>query len=117
MSRKRVLIVEDNVDHAETLRLLLTQSGHDVRWATSAIYGLQVIEAWSPEVILLDIGLPEMNGYEAVGKFRRRLPQARIYAVTGYGSAEDRRRAVEAGFDDHFAKPVDVSRIEALVGE
>jgi CheY-like chemotaxis protein len=112
---RRVLIVDDNADHAQTLRLLLMHYGHDVRWATTALHGLELVEAWSPEFILLDIGMPEVNGYQAVSEFRRRLPDARIYALTGYGSPEDRRRALEAGFDEHFVKTTDVSVIEKLL--
>jgi PAS domain S-box-containing protein len=114
---RRVLVVDDNRDAAETLALLLRSSGQEVRLAYDGLSALKAADGFQPEVVLLDIGLPGMNGYE-VARELRRLPglgQALLIAVTGYGMEADRRCALEAGFDRHIVKPVDPDRLLALV--
>lgn len=105
---RRVLVVDDNVDAAESAALLLKLSGHQVEMAHDGLAALDVAQSFRPEVILLDIGLPEMDGYEVVRRLRQR-PDGKepvIAAVTGYGRDEDRQRSLEAGFDHHLTKPL-----------
>lgn len=116
---RRVLIVDDNVDAANTLAALLNLQGH----VTHAVYNgheaLESIESFRPHVVLIDIGLPKMNGYELAKRMRETVDWAalRLVAITGYGQVEDRERARTAGFDDHLVKPVDVPALErALAG-
>ncbi len=114
----RVLVVDDNVDAAETLAEVLRMNGADVTVAHDGGHALQVgAGADPPELVLLDIGLPGMDGYETAREWRRRFgSRARLVALTGYGSAEDRRRTAHSGFDAHLVKPVDLAVIEALLG-
>jgi two-component system CheB/CheR fusion protein len=114
---RRVLVVDDNADAREALRFLLEDEGHAVRTAGDGPDALREAEAFYPEVILLDIGLPGMDGYEVARRLRT-LPAARnasIVAVSGYGQAEDRERSRAAGFDDHLLKPVSPNRLLDLV--
>jgi len=106
---RRVLIVDDNVDAADSLALLLELDGHVARTTYSARDALEQAIAFGPDVILLDIGLPELDGYEVARRIRalKRLDDFKLVALTGYGQVEDLRRAQEAGFDDHLVKPVD----------
>jgi CheY-like chemotaxis protein len=116
---RRVLVVDDNVDAADSLAMLLTLQGHQTQVAYSAKEALTCAEAFSPDVCLLDIGLPQMNGYELAKELRALagLNNMRLVALTGYGQAEDQRRARAAGFDAHLVKPVDLGKLErALAG-
>jgi len=114
--RRRVLVADDNRDAAETLALLLQLEGHEVSVAHDGEHAVALAEKERPEVALLDIGMPRMNGYDAARRIRERL-QADIVliAVTGWGQEEDRRRAREAGFDFHFTKPLDVPGLAPLL--
>jgi two-component system OmpR family response regulator len=106
---RRVLVVEDNPDGAETLARLLRMSGHEVRTALDGPIALEIADAFRPEVVLLDIGLPGMSGYE-VATLLRQLPgmaTALLVALTGYGQDRDRDLSRQAGFDQHLTKPVD----------
>jgi signal transduction histidine kinase/DNA-binding response OmpR family regulator len=116
-SPQRILIVDDNADAAETLALLLASSGHVTRVSLSSQEALACAESFEPQVALLDIGLPGMNGYELAQRFRRapKLKAVRLIALTGYGLAEDRERARAAGFDAHLVKPVDLPVLERTV--
>jgi CheY-like chemotaxis protein len=105
----RVLLVEDNRDAAESLRLLLQIHHHEVTVAYDGAQGIQAAQNQRPDVVVCDIGLPGMDGFD-VARFLRQDPQTagiRLIAMTGYGQDEDRRRAREAGFDHHLTKPVD----------
>jgi PAS domain S-box-containing protein len=105
---KRVLIVDDNVDAAVTLDSLMRALGHTTRVAHGGAQALALAEAFHPQVVLLDIGLPDLNGYEVARRLRDRSGAAmKIVAVTGWGSESDRSRSREAGFDVHLVKPVD----------
>jgi CheY-like chemotaxis protein len=117
-ARRRVLIVEDNVDAAESLREWLELSGYSVSVAHSGPQGLEAARNWRPEVILCDLGLPGMSGYEVAAALRREpeLAGARLIAVTGYGQEEHRRRARDAGFDLHLTKPLDLTELKDLLG-
>jgi signal transduction histidine kinase/CheY-like chemotaxis protein len=115
--RHRLLIVDDNVDSAESLAELLGLTGHEVRTAHDGPAALIEARSFLPEVILLDIGLPRMNGYE-VARRMREIPELRtaiLMAMTGYGQEEDRRKSQEAGFDHHLVKPVDLSDLDRLL--
>ena len=112
---KRVLIVDDNRDAADSISLLLKIHGHDVRTAYGGEEALEVAQTFPADMVLLDIGLPGMNGYEVARHLRARDTSARLVALTGYGQPEDVKRASDAGFDDHMIKPVDFDRVlEAL---
>jgi signal transduction histidine kinase len=115
--RRRILLIEDNQDAAETLRLVLEMFGHEARVAYSGPDGVRVATAWQPDVVLCDIGLPGMDGYEVARALRQhpRTAGTRLIAITGYGQEQDRRRAHEAGFDTHVIKPVDPAELEALL--
>lgn len=115
---RRILVTDDNVDAALTLASLLGMLGHEVRTAHDGAEAIEVAAAFRPEVIFMDIGMPRMDGYEACRRIRAlgQVPAPVIVALTGWGQAEDKRKAQEAGFDHHFTKPVDPARLEALVG-
>ena len=107
-SRRRILIVDDNRDGAATLTLMLTLLGHETRTGHDGLEALELAEAFRPQVMLLDIGLPKLNGYDTCRRIREQ-PWGRdifIVAVTGWGQEDDRRRSLEAGFDHHLVKPV-----------
>jgi PAS domain S-box-containing protein len=115
--RRRVLVVDDNVDAAASLRMVLSLRGHDVRAVHDGEAALLAVGELAPDVVLLDIGLPRMNGYE-IAKRIRAMPNGgriRLLALTGWGQEEDKRRALEAGFDEHLTKPVDSARLAALI--
>ena len=114
---RKVLVVDDNVDAAESAAMLLRLWGHEVRTVHDGPSVLQAVRDFGPEVILLDIGLPGLTGYE-VAKQLRAQPEFEslvLAAMTGYGQDEDRRRSREAGFDLHLTKPLDPQKLEALV--
>ena len=113
----RVLVVDDNVDAAEMLAHLLDADGHEVRVAHDPAGALAMIERFTPQLALLDIGLPAMDGYELGMKLRERISGAgcRLIALTGYGLASDRSRSAQAGFEAHLVKPIDPQRLLALV--
>ncbi len=115
---KRVLVVDDNRDSAESMRMLLEYMGADVRVASDGREALQAFDAYDPAVVLLDIGMPGMDGYEVARAIRARSParRAAIVALTGWGQAEDRRRSREAGFDHHLVKPADLAALQSLLG-
>jgi CheY-like chemotaxis protein len=104
----RILVVEDNGDGRETLRLLLELLGHEVRVAADGIEGLETALEWKPEVAIVDLGLPRLNGFEVARRVRHELGQ-RMFLITqtGYCQPEDRQAALAAGFDVHLAKPTD----------
>jgi CheY-like chemotaxis protein len=114
---RRVLIVDDNQDAANSLAALLTLRGHETQVAYGGRQALEQSESFQPDVALLDLGLPEMSGYELAARLRAmpRLNRIRLVAVTGYGQAEDRQRTQAAGFDDHLIKPVDLQALESTL--
>ena len=111
---RRVLIVDDNEDAANSLAMILELSGHETASVYTAVDALQRAAAFRPDVVLLDIGLPGMDGYEVAQKIRELpgLRDIRLVAVTGYGRSDDRLRARDAGFDDHLTKPVEFALLE-----
>lgn len=115
---KRVLVVEDNPDIAHTMAQLLQYAGHEVVLAHDGPNALTAAEEFGPEVVLLDIGLPGMNGYEVARRLHQNplTQHAVLAALTGYGQAEDVERATAAGFAKHFTKPVDLGALEDFIG-
>jgi CheY-like chemotaxis protein len=111
------LIVDDSPDARESLRLLLELAGHEVETAEDGTTGLAKLRRFRPDVALIDLALPGMDGY-TVARTARQSAEARgirLVALTGYGGAEDRDEALAAGFDVHLTKPVDPDRLEDLV--
>jgi signal transduction histidine kinase/ActR/RegA family two-component response regulator len=117
LAPRRVLVIDDNIDAADSLVYLLEAFGHEVHGVHAAGAGLEEAKRFAPDVVLLDIGLPGMNGYE-VAKALRRQPEcagALIVALTGYGQEEDRGRSLTAGFDAHLVKPVDIDTLLEII--
>ena len=116
--RRRVLIIEDNVDGADSLRELLEFGEHWVEVAYSGPQGLSVAKEFRPEVVLCDIGLPGMSGYDVARAFRAddAFKGALLVALTGYALPEDLERASKAGFDRHLAKPPALEKLDELFG-
>jgi two-component system CheB/CheR fusion protein len=112
-----VLIVDDNRDSADSLAMLLAMEGHEASTAYSAHEALECATALKPQIILLDIGLPEIDGYEVARRLRSldALERTYLIALTGYGQAEDRKRARDAGFDEHMIKPADLDRLRTAL--
>jgi len=113
----RILVVDDNVDALESSAALLRIDGHDVQTARDGPTALRCAQEFSPDVVLLDIGLPEMDGYEVARRLRL-MPDQRdtlLIAHSGYGEEEHLQRATQAGFDHHLIKPADLSQLSALV--
>jgi two-component system CheB/CheR fusion protein len=113
---KRVMVVDDNRDGAESMAMLLRFWGHEPVLAHDGPSAVELAPVAGPDVVLLDIGLPGMDGYQVARRLRERLaPRTMLVAVTGYGQDEDRRRAREAGFDYHLIKPVDMDELRGLL--
>jgi signal transduction histidine kinase/DNA-binding response OmpR family regulator len=115
----RILVVDDLPASAETLMMLLQMEGFDVRTAHDGMAALEIAQEFQPDVVLLDIGLPGMNGFEVANRLRAQ-PQCRdalLIALTGYGEPESRTRSVQAGFDFHMVKPADVNQLLALLAQ
>ncbi len=112
-ARRRILLVDDNEDAAELLSMLLADAGHTVQIAHDAATALSLAPDMAPEVALLDIGLPVMDGYQLGSELRRRLgPRTpALVALTGYGQEKDRQRTADAGFAAHLVKPIDPEQL------
>jgi PAS domain S-box-containing protein len=113
----RILVVDDNTDSAESIALLLELNGHHVRMAHDGPMALEVADSFHPEIVVLDIGLPGMDGYEVARRLRNGgvTHEVLLIALTGYGQAEDRLRSHAAGFDHHLIKPVDIDALQDLI--
>jgi CheY-like chemotaxis protein len=114
-SARRILVVDDNVDAAESFAELLKEMGHEVRIATDGKAALELNGEWQAQVIFLDIGLPGMDGYEVARRMRVQNAGTRLVALTGYGHESARTMSVEAGFARHLVKPPDIDTIVALL--
>lgn len=114
---RKILVVEDNVDAAQMLRDLLQAQGHQVRLAETADRALAMLRGERWDLVLCDIGLPGMSGYELAHAVRADagLRATRLVALTGYGQPEDRERSARAGFDAHLTKPVDMHTLQQVV--
>jgi CheY-like chemotaxis protein len=116
-SGHRVLIVDDNLDAATSLAMMLKLMNHEVRTAGDGAEGLDTAEFFRPILILLDLGMPRLNGYETCRRIREQPwgKEMVIFALTGWGQEEDKLRCQQAGFDGHFVKPVEPAAIEKLL--
>jgi CheY-like chemotaxis protein len=114
---ERILVVDDNVDAAESLSRMLRLQAHEVRVVYDGLAALAAARDMKPDVVLLDIGLPEMDGLEVAKSLRARgdRPRPLLVAMTGFGQAEDRARTAAAGFDHHLTKPVDPQLLQSLM--
>jgi CheY-like chemotaxis protein len=117
VSGRRVLVVDDNRDSAESIAVLLRLCGNDVRTTHDGRLAVEIALAYRPDVILLDIGLPKMNGLEVCRHLRLdpNMQKVLIVAMTGYGQEEDRLRSQKAGFDVHLVKPVDLQQLYEML--
>jgi CheY-like chemotaxis protein len=116
-ARRRVLVVDDHVDAARMLELLLQYDGHETRVAHDGPAALKAAEEFRPEFVFLDIGIPEMNGYEIARRLKRAANRRKLFlvAVTGWGQPSDFEQSKEAGFDLHLVKPVDSNSVKQLL--
>ena len=112
-----VLVVDDNIDAAQSLAMLLEMSGHDVRLAYDGQSALEATLNYRPDVVLLDIGLPGLNGFEVAKRIRQQptLNHIVLVAMTGYGQETDRQRSQESGFDHHLVKPADLGELQKIL--
>ncbi len=117
---RRILVIDDNIDGATTLRVLLSRHGHTVECAHDGRSGLAAAEKFTPDVVLLDIGLPDMDGHQVARELRKKFSTTLLIAVSGWGQEEDRHLSREAGFNHHLVKPIEVRgilRLLALAGD
>jgi CheY-like chemotaxis protein len=114
---RRILVVDDNRDAADSLALLLGLEGHDVRVAYAGRPAIEVAHAFAPGIVVLDLGLPDLSGYDVARLLRQdpALGHVALIALTGWGQDEHRQRALEAGFDHHVTKPVDLEAFARLL--
>ena len=117
--RRRIVVIEDNPDIRETLRIMVTMWGHDVELAGDGSSGVELVLKQRPDIALIDVGLPGMNGYDVARAIRKSIPngEIRLIAVTGYGQPSDRDLAMQAGFDRHLLKPISPQILERLLAE
>jgi signal transduction histidine kinase/CheY-like chemotaxis protein len=117
--RARILVADDNHDAAQSLALMLGMEGHEVRTASDGLEALRVAEEFRPQLVLLDIGMPKLDGYETARRLRERpwSGSTLLFALTGWGQEEDRERARQAGFDRHLVKPVDPDALSQLLNQ
>ena len=116
-SRFRILVVDDNADSALSLAMMLSMMGHDTRLAHDGEEAVTTAEAFRPQVVLLDIGLPKLNGYEVAQRIRQQEWGTSMFlvAVTGWGQDEDRRRSEDVGMNRHMVKPVEPSALDRML--
>lgn len=115
----RVVIADDNADGREMLAFLLQHAGYDVATATDGLHALEVTADFDPQAVVLDIGMPGMNGYDVARRLRQGADGSRLLlvALSGLGQRDDKARAADAGFDRHFTKPVDADVLLAWLAE
>ena len=114
---QRILVVDDNRDAAETLARLLGLLGMEVEVAHDGIAAMEALPRFRPDILLLDLGMPKLDGYETARRMRETDEGRRVFlvALTGWGQEEDRRRSFEAGFDEHMTKPVQKSALQQIL--
>ena len=115
--KRRVLVIEDNLDTVRSLALLLRDMGHEVEYAINGYAGLEVARRFAPDVIILDLGLPGMDGFDVCRRIKRdpELSSVRVIALTGYAQEDYRERALKAGCEQHFVKPIDAGTLEKIL--
>jgi CheY-like chemotaxis protein len=118
-ARRRVLVADDNLDAAESLAMLLTMMGHEVRAAHDGVQAIEQAEQFRPDLILMDVGMPKVDGLQAATQIRSMVWGAEpvIVALTGWGQEADRQRSKDAGCDVHLVKPLDFERLSVLLSE
>ena len=116
-TKRRVLVVDDNTDALESLSSLVTLLGNEVRKARDGLEAVQMAEAFRPDIVLMDLGMPNLNGYEAARRIRQEAwgREIALVATTGWGQDDDRRRTTEAGFDRHLVKPIEVAALREIL--
>jgi two-component system CheB/CheR fusion protein len=117
-SGRRILVVDDGIGAAKMLQLLLSKLGpHEIEIAYDGVAALEAARRFAPDLVLLDIGLPRMDGYEVARQLRASadFQTTTLVAITGYGDAEDRERSAAAGFNEHIVKPVDLETLKRLL--
>jgi two-component system CheB/CheR fusion protein len=114
---KRILVIDDNVDAAQMLGVLLRQDNHDVHIVHDGREGVTEAGKFKPEIVLLDIGLPRMDGYEVAKRIRKKLPNLYLIAISGWGQERDQKLSAEAGFDKHLVKPVEFEELNRILAE
>jgi CheY-like chemotaxis protein len=114
-SRRRILVIEDNADAREALRLGLQIAGHEVHEAATGPDGVEMALRLKPDTVLLDIGLPGLDGYEVAQRLRTAHDAPRLIAITGYGQPADRERAPQAGIQHYLVKPIDPAELAQLL--
>ena len=116
-SAPRVLVIDDDRDVADSMAMLLDVLGCDVRTAYNGAVGISLVSAFQPRIVFLDLGMPEMNGYEAARRIRSAPAgqQAQLIALSGWGQDLDKKRARDAGFDRHLVKPADIDILEEIL--
>jgi DNA-binding response OmpR family regulator len=114
---RRILIADDNQDSAISLALLLNAKGHETRTAHDGVDALAIADEFRPEFVLLDIGMPRLNGYDTARQLRKKSWAQGMFlvALTGWGQQRDRQFSLDAGFDSHLVKPVDLAEIDRLL--
>ena len=112
-----MLVVDDNEDAAGLLAMALRDAGYRVEVAFDGAQALELLGGFAPQLAVLDIGLPVMDGYELAGRLRERVQGVRLIALTGYGQQHDRERSLRAGFDLHLVKPVDLDALLAALDQ
>jgi CheY-like chemotaxis protein len=119
MPRRRVLVVDDNRDGAESLAEMLNLFGHEVKTAHDGIEALEIAERFRPEIILMDVGMPRLNGLEATRRIREQDwgRETTIIALTGWGQDGDKERSRASGCNGHLVKPVELAELETLLKE
>ncbi len=116
-SSLRVLVIDDYEDAAQATAMLLELLGHECRIASSGTAGLEEAARFHPQLVIVDIGLPDINGYDVARELRQRADGAEIHltALTGWGQPADRLKSIAAGFDQHFLKPADAEKLETII--
>ena len=116
---RRILVADDNHDAAESLAMMLRMGGNDVRTGRDGVEAVSIAQSFRPQVVLLDIGMPRMNGYEAARRIRSEPwgGEMMLIALTGWGQDEDKRRSLDAGFDHHLTKPPDPDVLDQLIAQ
>jgi CheY-like chemotaxis protein len=119
VGRHRILVADDNNDSATSLSILLNEAGYEVRTAGDGVQALETAEQFRPDIALLDIGMPRLNGYDVARQLRSQPwgRRVQLIAITGWGGADHRQRTAQAGFDHHLTKPVDPAALTRLLAE
>jgi PAS domain S-box-containing protein len=112
---RKILVVDDVTDNANSMKMLLKIAGHDVHTANNGRSAIALMQTHRPEVVILDIGMPDMNGYQLAERLKKISPNVMLIAVTGYGSEEDVRKAHEVGFQHHLTKPIELKDLADLI--